>query len=65
MIIRWQEHQLLETLLDKLVWLKRRDYKATQIDSDTKDLWMRAKSGLLTYNGNFGLVSSKCHKGLI
>ena len=65
MIIRCQEQKLHETLLDILAFLFRRDYRITMVDADNTNYWMHALNGLLTYNGPFGIIDSRCYKGLL
>ena len=65
MIVRCQQQQLHESLLDILGWLSHHPNKMWKNECDTRDAWMHAKTGLLTYNGVFGVISSTYYKGLM
>jgi hypothetical protein len=65
MIIRCQEDNLHDTLLDILAFLYKRDYRITVLESDDAKHWLSAKSALLTYNGKWGIIDHSCYKGLL
>ena len=65
MIIRCQQQNFNDTLLDLLAFLYKRDYRIAIIDSDDSKNWLKAKSALLTYNGKWGIIDHSCYKGLM
>ena len=65
MIIRCQQQDLKDTLLDLLAFLYSRDYRIAIIESDDSKNWLKAKCALLTYNGKWGIIDHSCYKGLL
>ena len=62
MIVRCQEQNLQETLLDILAFLYKRDNRVAMVEADTTKYCLAAQNGLLTYNGKFGIIDNRYYK---
>ena len=63
--MKCEAEQKQETKMDVLAWLYQKDFKSTYEEADNSKEWLKCQNGLLTYQGDFGLVDTPALQALI